>query len=759
MQTMTATRVARARWSKRKRVLWALAGGFALLLLWPAQSFAGSFDLQAAINATPAGGTVTIPAGTYSYTSSISLKSGVTIQGAGAGSTILSMPGQSGINDLLRGSGVSNVTIRDIGFQFSSANDQVIAIHLSNHSNAVLERISVANAYYALKADTSGSNLTIRNFTATGNAQPIYISNLNGGVFDQLNLNALTVAATGFTSPHALYLERNNHSLQFTSTTLSGGVGFTLQMYTDAGWSSPSSGITFNGLNVTGNNTIVIGSGYEDVTLNSLTANATSTGEPIVTLYDPHTINITNFALYGGGALVGSRGGSTVARDIYFTTGSYNKSTIISPDSATIQNLVVNFGSPTTTTTVAPTTTTTVAPTTTTTVAPTTTTTAAPTTTTTAAPTTTTTVAPTTTTTVAPTTTTTVAPTTTTTAAPTTTSTVPVYALTTTTTVPPTTTTTTTPATTSTTLPSTTTTTVPAVANPTSGGDVSISSPADNSVVQGRVAVSASVASTLQVSKVRLYVDGRIISQDYRVPYTFSWQTKFLTPGSSHKLTVKAFNKDGALVGQASATVTVATSASIAVAAETVNPLIAAAFADLGADSPYAGAAAVMAQSGVISGYVDGTFGAGNAVSRAQFAKMFASALGLADENLSATAFGDLGPADENLYPHRFVAALQSVGAISGVAPTEFAPWKSVTRAQMTAMIVRAVQTLDPDALAPAQSQSVLGDVQIYTDALAIAEANGLLDGLPGYGKSWNPWAKATRGEAVQVLNNLLNLG
>ncbi len=305
---------------------------------------ASSFDLQSAINACPAGGTVTVPAGTYACNSTINLKSGVTIQGAGASSTILTMPASSGVKELMIGAGISNVAIRDIGFQFASAGAMIIPLHIWNYSSVTLERIRVANAYYALKADTKGSNLTVRDLTVTGTAQPIYISNLTGGLFENLNLQALTTATSGFFSPHALYIERNNHSLQFNSIQLAGGIGFTLQLYTDAGWSSPSSGISFNGLSLAGTYGIVVGSGYEDIGFSNVTASASSSGESLFTLYDPHTVTISAFQASGGASLLTSRGGSTTCRDISFHGGTYSGSRLLASDSASIQNLVIDLG-------------------------------------------------------------------------------------------------------------------------------------------------------------------------------------------------------------------------------------------------------------------------------------------------------------------------------------------------------------------------------------------------------------------------------
>jgi hypothetical protein len=39
-----------------------------------------------------------------------------------------------------------------------------------------------------------------------------------------------------------------------------------------------------------------------------------------------------------------------------------------------------------------------------------------------------------------------------------------------------------------------------------------------------------------------------------------------------------------------------------------------------------------------------------------------------------------------------------------------------------------------------------------------VAEYNGLLAGLRGYGSIWDAWADATRGECAQTLSNLMDL-
>lgn len=276
----------------------------------------------------------------------------------------------------------------------------------------------------------------------------------------------------------------------------------------------------------------------------------------------------------------------------------------------------------------------------------------------------------------------------------------------------------------------------------------------------GKVEVQLAVAPRIatKVGKVRFYVDDRRVSQDYRAPYSFTWNSRSAAPGSKHTIQGVAYDRWGRKISSASIQVTVASrvtnSRTVAAASES-------AFTDLSYDSSYAEPLTTLAETSVMSGFADGRIGAEQGATRAQFAKMLALSLGVADENLTQTPFGDLDPIDENLYPHKFVAALYSLEVLQGTKPTQFSPHAPITRAQVVTTVVRALQMLDPDALVtPASgSFSVLGDFSPHhARAMAIAQASGLLEDIQGFGASWNPWAPAPRGEVAQILFNLVSL-
>jgi len=347
----------------------------------------------------------------------------------------------------------------------------------------------------------------------------------------------------------------------------------------------------------------------------------------------------------------------------------------------------------------------------------------------------------------------------------TTTTTTPPPPTTTTTTRPPAATTTTTttvaPSTTTTTLRvTTTTTTAPVVPPKPATAQVSIADPTDGSLVQGKVGVRMTVTSAIAVSKVRLYVDGRLIASDYQAPYAFTWNTRSAVPGSAHTIAGRAYDASGTQIGTTAIVVSIASSTAARTlrAAASTTPEAAAAFSDLTLSSQYGEAVLALAEAGVVSGFEDGSFGGDSPVTRAQAAKMAAGTLGIADGNSTWTPFLDLDPADADLYPHKYIAALFFLGAVQGTSPDQFSQWDAVSRAQLVSIVVRALRTLAPGALAqpPAGFVSAMGDIDpSHTESMTIAEYNGLLQGCYGYGSAWDPWAPATRGEVAQILRNL----
>ena len=194
-------------------------------------------------------------------------------------------------------------------------------------------------------------------------------------------------------------------------------------------------------------------------------------------------------------------------------------------------------------------------------------------------------------------------------------------------------------------------------------------------------------------------------------------------------------------------------------------------FADVPATAPYFAAIQGLGQAGVIDGYPVGAtkeFRPGNSVLRAQFPKMALGVLQVpvtdTDWTASHIPFTDLGPkVAGKLYPHDYVAVAYNIGMAQGTTTTTFDPFKNIKRIQLISMVVRAGRLFNASALPdpPADWSGVLTPA-FYSDPnhganLRIAEYNHLLDGLVGFGSTWDANATATRGEAAQILWNLYN--
>jgi hypothetical protein len=312
-----------------------------LLTLGTSQALAAetsAFDLQTAINSCPVGGTVNVPAGTYSFSSQVALKSGVTLQGAGVGQTILTMPAKSSQTNLLALANVNNVNIRDLTLSSPAATGKVLALHLSNYSNVTIERVYVSGCEYALKADTGGSNLTVRDFKARACGQA-YISNLTGGLFENLDIEVVTqyLYSVDFS---ALYLCAGNHDLTFNNFRARGGSGWTIQLWSDYGPTEASDNIVFNGLDVAGWGPLALGYDFSNVRIYNAVFGG-GTERSCIRLYGLSDVLIDGFSATGGTQLVECWAGAT-NYNVTLKNGTYSGTKLVDQTSGKISNLVIS---------------------------------------------------------------------------------------------------------------------------------------------------------------------------------------------------------------------------------------------------------------------------------------------------------------------------------------------------------------------------------------------------------------------------------
>jgi hypothetical protein len=183
-------------------------------------------------------------------------------------------------------------------------------------------------------------------------------------------------------------------------------------------------------------------------------------------------------------------------------------------------------------------------------------------------------------------------------------------------------------------------------------------------------------------------------------------------------------------------------------------------FSDVPSSHPYYRQITELASRAVITGFPDGTFRPDSLVTRQQFAKMIVLSLQLPVSEADVCDFLDVEKSgSQSLYPDNYVAVCAARGIAEGNGEDMFSPGLSISRAQVVTMIVRAAQSLLPGRLTepPAGYEGTLGDFDPdHSLSLRVAEYNGLLDDLVGFGTGWDPWAWATRAEVAGLLSGVI---
>lgn len=160
---------------------------------------------------------------------------------------------------------------------------------------------------------------------------------------------------------------------------------------------------------------------------------------------------------------------------------------------------------------------------------------------------------------------------------------------------------------------------------------------------------------------------------------------------------------------------------------------------------------------GVVVGYPDGLFRPDRPVSRVEFARMLAGAMGwkTGGETANGLPFADAGDIRPGDRPYVELAAAR--GVVRGYpGDNTFRPDRPITRAEMAVMVYRAMAGQAPNNLAPAGNREGLtGDRLAEIPAWARKAALYMWDAgiMTGRGDGgFSPSARATRAEAVVVL-------
>ena len=207
---------------------------------------------------------MTIPAGTYAVSTQLSLKSRVSVQGAGADQTVLVMPAQPSRTYMLYAVSLSEVTISGLTFRAGGYTDNVSGLFLPGAHDCKASNLRFEGLVYGMKLG-SGSVATgweVSDIVVRDTEMPMYISATRTISSSPAWIGRRCVSIPRETTPSTW--SGNNRDLTFNDCSLSGGSGYCLHLYMEDG---SSSGITFNNLSLdatTGRYPLVISAGYSD---------------------------------------------------------------------------------------------------------------------------------------------------------------------------------------------------------------------------------------------------------------------------------------------------------------------------------------------------------------------------------------------------------------------------------------------------------------------------------------------------------------
>jgi hypothetical protein len=259
------------------------------------------------LTALAAGGTVNVPAGTYTISSPVSLQSGTHVVGV-PGQTVFRMGAKSETTQILNLSGVSDVSIQGVTFACDAIGDNIIGIKVDGCTGVTIDDCAFNNLWYGVKIGTGyqSSGLTFTNSKAVNNCQALFVACLSDSTFQNLDLGVDSTGTWG--KNHVVYMNRDNHNLTFSNVTLTGGRGQALQLYMETqDTGDTSDNITFSGLTITTSyGPIVISQNYKGVKFTELKATGGPTASVIQAYGAAANVSVNGFTCSGGMALVGS---------------------------------------------------------------------------------------------------------------------------------------------------------------------------------------------------------------------------------------------------------------------------------------------------------------------------------------------------------------------------------------------------------------------------------------------------------------------
>ena len=219
----------------------------------------------------------------------------------------------------------------------------------SGINGATLTNLMFQNAHYGLKIGSGpqSSNINADGLTFRHLAEPLFLANVSNSTFSNLDIQADKYDTNQW---HGIYLERGNHNLTFRNVKITGGSGYSLQLY----YSTPGTSDTLLFENLTldatnGRYPLVIQS-YDHVIFRNVTIIGGPAGGALIRFYGgSDDIVFDGFTARGGDKLV--TWSNNQPTNVTFKNGTYFGSQLSDKMSAfTFENVTLGSSIPTSTT-------------------------------------------------------------------------------------------------------------------------------------------------------------------------------------------------------------------------------------------------------------------------------------------------------------------------------------------------------------------------------------------------------------------------
>jgi len=159
----------------------------------------------------------------------------------------------------------------------------------------------------------------------------------------------------------------------------------------------------------------------------------------------------------------------------------------------------------------------------------------------------------------------------------------------------------------------------------------------------------------------------------------------------------------------------------------------------------------------IVNGVSEADFGKNLAISRAEMTSLLVRALGIKGGDVPEIGFADV---DARSWYAKDVAAAVEAGIVSGRSKERFAPAETITRAELAAILLRALKRTEVQVPTGARATADFADQSdipdLFANSLAQAVGAGLLKGDDR--NRLRPNDKLTRAEAAIVLVKLMDI-